>query len=215
MTKTTKTMNPKFYLVLALTAVLASNAYGAVVDIDGNTMFHESYYVLPVIRGRGGGLTLAGRGGQPCPYDIVQESSEVDEGIPVKFSNWRLKVAFVPESQNLNIETDVGATICIQSTYWRVGEFDHERKQYFVVAGPKPEGFGQDSLKSFFKIEKSGEDAYKFVFCPRTCDSGNPKCSDIGIFIDELGVRRLALSDKPFLVMFKKANVTEVSSKTM
>ncbi|EOA35721.1 hypothetical protein CARUB_v10020954mg [Capsella rubella] len=208
-------MNPTFYFVLALTAVLATNAYGAVLDIDGNIIFRGSYYVLPLIRGRGGGLTLAGRGGELCPLDIVQESSEVDEGIPVKFSNWRPRVGFVPESEDLNIETDVGATICVQSTYWRVGEFDEERKQYFVVAGPKPEGFGQDSLKSFFKIEKSGDDAYKFVFCPRTWDSSCPKCSDVGVFVDELGVWRLALSDEPFLVMFKKANVTQVSSKTM
>ncbi|XP_010416116.1 PREDICTED: miraculin-like [Camelina sativa] len=208
-------MNPTLCLVLALTAVLATNAYGAVLDIDGNIIFRGSYYVLPVIRGRGGGLTLSGRGGELCPLDIVQESQELDEGNPVKFSNWRPRVAFVPESQDLNIQTDVEATICFQSTYWRVGEFDEERKQYFIVAGLKPEGFGQDSSKSFFKIEKSGDDAYKFVFCPSTCDSGCPKCSDVGIFEDELGVRRLALSDEPFLVMFKKANVTEVSSKTM
>ncbi|CAH2067034.1 unnamed protein product [Thlaspi arvense] len=208
-------MNPTFYIVLALTAVLAANVYGAVLDIDGDIIFRGSYYVLPFVRGRGGGLTLSGRGGELCPLDIVQESSETDEGNPVKFSNWAPRVAFVPESSNLNIQTDVEATICFQSTYWRVGEFDEERKQYFVVAGPKPEGSGQDSSKSFFQIVKSGDDTYKFVFCPRTCDSGGPKCSDVGIFVDEIGVRRLALSSKPFLVKFKKANVTEISSKTM
>ncbi|KAJ4884453.1 kunitz trypsin inhibitor 1 [Raphanus sativus] len=183
--------NPTFYFLLALTLVLVTNTYGAVLDIDGDIFFRGSYYVLPVIRGRGGGVSLRGRGGELCPFDIVQESSEVDEGIP-----------------DLNIEMDVGATICIQSTYWRVGEFDEERKQYFVVAGR------QDSPKSFFQIEKSGDD-YKFVFCPPACESGRPKCRNVGIFVDEIGVRRLALSSKPFLVMFKKANVTEITSKTM
>nr|VDD00636.1 unnamed protein product [Brassica rapa] len=201
-------MNPTFYFVLALTIVLATNTYGAVLDIDGDIIFRGSYYVLPVIRGRGGGLTLRGRGGELCPYDIVQESSEVDEGIPVKFSNWRPRVAFVPESQDLNIKTDVEATICFQSTYWRVGEFDEERQQYFVVAGLQ-----DDSPNSFFQIEKSRDDAYKFVFCPKTGDSGR-QCTNVGIFVDEIGVRRLALSSEPFLVMFKKANVTEISSKT-
>ncbi|KAL1192328.1 Kunitz trypsin inhibitor 4 [Cardamine amara subsp. amara] len=209
-------MNPTVYFVLA--AVLASSAYGldAVLDIDGDIIFTGSYYVLPVIRGQGGGVTLEGRGGKPCPFDIVQESSEVEEGIPVKFSGWRPRIGLVPESEDLNIQTVVRATICIQSTYWRVGEFDYKRKQYFVVAGngPDREGTGEDSL-SFFKIEKAGYDAYKFVFCPRNWDSDCPKCSDVGIFVDELGVRRLALSDKPFLVVFKKANVTDVSSKTM
>uniref|UniRef100_A0A1J3D7Y6 Miraculin n=1 Tax=Noccaea caerulescens TaxID=107243 RepID=A0A1J3D7Y6_NOCCA len=208
-------MNPTFCFVLALTAVLATTASAAVLDIKGDIIFRGSYYVLPFVRGRGGGVSLAGRGGQPCPYDIVQESSELDEGIPVKFSNWAPRVAFVPESQNLNIETDVEATICLQSTYWRVGEFDEKRKQYFVVAGPKPEGYEGDSLKSFFQIKKSGDVAYKFVFCPRTSDSGRPKCKNVGIFVDEIGVRRLALSSKPFLVMFKKANETDISSKTM
>ncbi|KAJ4875013.1 kunitz trypsin inhibitor 1 [Raphanus sativus] len=202
-------MNRTFYFFLALTAVLATNTYGQVLDIDGDTIFRGSYYVLPVIRGQGGGLTLRGRGGEICPLDIVQKSSEVDEGIPVKFSNWRIKVAFVPESQNLNIETDIAATICIQSTYWQVGEFDEERKKYFVVAGP------QDSLKSFFQIEKSGDDAYKFVFCPPALETGRPRCRNVGIFVDEKGVRRLALTSKPFLVMFKKAKVTETSSRTM
>ena len=75
------TMNPTVYFVLALTIVLATNTYGAVLDIDGDIIFRGSYYVLPVIRGRGGGLTLRGRGGELCPYDIVQKSSEVDEGI--------------------------------------------------------------------------------------------------------------------------------------
>ncbi|KAL1192202.1 Kunitz trypsin inhibitor 4 [Cardamine amara subsp. amara] len=202
-------MHPTFYFVLA--ALLAASAYAQVVDIDGEILFmDDSFYVLPVIRGQGGGLTLRGRGGKPCPFDIVQSSSEVNEGIPVKFSGWTSRVGFVPDSENLHIKTVVKATICLQSTYWRIGEFDDVRKQYFVVAGPKPKSSEKDSLKSFFTIEKSGDDAFKFVFCPRDWDSDSPKCSDVGIFVDELGVRRLALSDTPFLVMFKKANVTEV-----
>ncbi|VVA95136.1 unnamed protein product [Arabis nemorensis] len=215
-------MNPMFYFFLALTTVLAStaDAAGPVLDIDGDIIFHGSYYVLPVIRGRGGGLTLSGRGGKPCPLDIVQESSEVDEGIPLKFSNWISRVGFVPEKANLNIETNIAATICVQSTYWWVDEFDRERKKWFVTAGPKPEGFGKDSLKSFFQIEKSGDfDDYKFVFCPKDCAGSSKvcrtKCIDVGIFVDENHVRRLALSSKPFLVRFKKANVTEELSKTM
>ncbi|KAF8085536.1 hypothetical protein N665_0664s0004 [Sinapis alba] len=208
-------MNHTFYFVLALTVVLATDTYGAVLDINGDIIFRGSYYVLPVIRGRGGGVTLRGRGGELCPFDIVQESSEIDKGIPVKFSNWKLRVAFVPESEDLNIEMDVEATICIQSTYWRVGEFEEERKQYFVVAGSKTDGSGQDSPKSFFQIKKSGDDDYKFVFCPPACGSGRPRCRNVGIFVDEIGVRRLALSSQPFLVMFKKANVTEITSKTM
>ncbi|KAL0800701.1 hypothetical protein Bca101_055876 [Brassica carinata] len=209
-------MNPTFYLVLASTLVLVTNTYGAVLDIDGDIIFRGSYYVLPYFRGRGGGLTLRGRGGELCPLDIVQESSELDEGIPVKFSNWRPRVAFVPESQSLNIMTDIAATICVQSTYWWLDTFDKEREKEFVTAGPKPQGSSEETLRSYFQIQKaeSGDDAYKFVFCPQTGDSGR-QCRNVGIFVDEIGVRRLALSSEPFLVMFKKANVTEISSQTM
>ncbi|XP_010416122.1 PREDICTED: trypsin inhibitor BvTI-like [Camelina sativa] len=202
-------MKPMFYFLVALTAVLAATIANAqpVLDIDGDIIFDGSYYVLPVIRGQGGGLTLAGRGDQPCPLDIVQESSEVDEGIPVKFSNWRSRVGFVPESENLNIETDVAATICVQSTYWWVDT----KAKFRVTAGPKPE---EESLLSFFQIQNVYDHYYQFAFCP----SGPKGCYDVGIFVDENGVRRLALTKRsdntPFLVMFKKANVQEISSKT-
>lgn len=59
----------------------------------------------------------------------------------------------------------------------------------------------------------------KFVYCLGESAgsykvSSWPKCFDVGIFVDETRVRHLALSSKPFLVMFKKAPVTE-SSKFM
>ncbi|CAH2067037.1 unnamed protein product [Thlaspi arvense] len=207
-------MNPMFYFLLALTIALAAttNAYGAVLDVNGIPIFGGSYYVLPVIFGAaGGGLNLTPSAGIPftCSFNIVQESSEVERGIPVKFSNWRPKVAFVPESQNLNIEMDVKGTICVQSTYWSVGEFDGESKQWFVAAGPKPEG---DSSRSFFQIKKTGDfpNGYKIAFCP----NGND-CIDVGIFVDKYGVRRLALSSTPFPVVFVKATETETLSKTM
>ncbi|KAF8085539.1 hypothetical protein N665_0664s0007 [Sinapis alba] len=208
-------MKPMFYFFLALTAVLAatSNAARPVLDIDGDIIYRGSYYVLPVICGQGGGVTLSGRGGKLCPLDIVQQPSEVHEGLPVKFSNWMTKIAFVPESENLNIMTDIAATICVQSTYWWLDSFDKERKKWFLTAGPQPQGLGEDSFKSFFQIEKAGDDAYKFVFCPREGSQkvSRPNCFDVGISVDEKGVRHLALSYKPFLVMFKKAHVTEGS----
>lgn len=65
----------------------------------------------------------------------------------------------------------------------------------------EPEGFGEDTLNSFLQIKKSGESSYY--------EFGTPKCSDLGIWVDVEGVRRLALSDEPFLVVFKKAQSDE------
>lgn len=53
-------MNPVFYFLLGLTAVLAvtANAGGPVLDTDGDFILDSgSYYVLPIFSG--GGLTLA------------------------------------------------------------------------------------------------------------------------------------------------------------
>ena len=64
---------------------------------------------------------------------------------------------------------------------------------------------GPATLSNWFKIEKFGDD-YKLVFCPTVCNFCKVVCKDVGIFIDDDGLRRLALTDdQPFKVMFKNA----------
>lgn len=106
---------------------------------------------------------------------------------------------------------DVKATICFQSTYWWVAESDMAIKKFFIVSGPKPKP-GDDSSKSFFQIKKTKyfHNGYTIAFCPNDND-----CIDVGIFVDEYGVWRLALSPTPFPVVFVKAIGIETSSKTM
>ncbi|KFK41767.1 hypothetical protein AALP_AA2G169600 [Arabis alpina] len=203
-------MNPMFYFLLALTTVLAATVDGAepVVDAAGTPISGGSYYIFP-IDVQGGGVALSSRNGKPCPLEIVQDSSNAELGIPVKFSDWKSNVEFVPESESLNIEMDTAATICGQSTYWSVDEGDREIKMLFVAAGPKPEVF-------HFQIEKSGDFfSYKFVVCPNWSQSKDD-CLDVGIFVDENGVRRLALgSSLPFSFLLMKAIEAEASSKNI
>ncbi|KAH0897785.1 hypothetical protein HID58_047353 [Brassica napus] len=116
-----KHMSPIFYFLLALTAFLATraDAGGAVRDSDGDIISGGSYYVKTVFLSEGGGgLSLTPSSDSPCPLYIGQEWSRLDWGIPVNFSNWKSRVGFVPESENLNIEMDVKATVCVKSTYW-------------------------------------------------------------------------------------------------
>ncbi|CAH8359326.1 unnamed protein product [Eruca vesicaria subsp. sativa] len=199
--------------LLALTAVLAAtaNAGGPIFDTDGDVIFGgTSYYVLPRIWGpTGGGLTLAPRGENQCPLFIGQDPSEVNRGIPIRFSNWRSRVRFVPESANLNIKMDVRATICVQSTYWWVTAAESHFRTMFITAGAKPE-HGEDSANSFFQIKKIGDSVsgYKIAFCPE-----DKACMDVGIKVDRSGVRRLVLSSTPFEVVFEKATYT--STKTL
>ncbi|GKD69027.1 proteinase inhibitor I3 [Tanacetum coccineum] len=56
-------------------------------------------------------------------------------------------------------------------------------------------------LDNWFKVEKT-EDGYKFVFCPTVCSFCKVLCRDVGIFVDDRGNRRLALSDVPYSVHF-------------
>ena len=212
-----KRINPMFYFLLALTALLAAtpNAAKPVLDTDGDIIFDGSYYVLPLIWGpTGGGLTLVSRLGNQCPLFIGQEGSEVNRGIPVKFSNWKSRVGFVPEEENLNIKMDVEPTICAQSTYWWVTPAPS--RLLFIAAGPKPEAGGEDSSRSFFQIKKTQAklNAYKFVYC----SDGND-CIDVGTNV-EGGVRGLVIGSTPpfgypFEVVFVKATEKETSSKTM
>ncbi|KAL6319771.1 hypothetical protein AAG906_036829 [Vitis piasezkii] len=92
-----------------------------------------------------------------------------------------------PQKGVIRVSTDhnikfSASTTCVQSTLWKL-EYDESSGQRF--------------------IEKY-EDDYKLVFCPTVCDFCKPVCGDIGIYIQN-GYRRLALSDVPFKVMFKKA----------
>ncbi|KAF2564330.1 hypothetical protein F2Q70_00016022 [Brassica cretica] len=207
-------MNFMFYFLLALTTVLAVTASPGqpVLDINGDIISDGSYYVIPLNYGtKGGGLTLSPRGDNLCPLFVGQRISEVNRGIPVKFSNWRSKVQFVPQSENLNIEMDVKAKFCVRSTYWWVTAAESHFRKLFVTAGPKPE-LGEDTSKSFFQIKKTGVlvNSYTVAFCSK--DNG---CSDVGIFMDEHGIRRLALGSMPFPVMFMKATEEDTSSKNM
>ncbi|CAH8359318.1 unnamed protein product [Eruca vesicaria subsp. sativa] len=211
-------MNPMFYSLLALTAVLAATANAGgppVLDIYGKPIFGGSYYVLPAISGpAGGGLTLVRPpSDKQCPLYVGQESSEVEKGTPVKFSNWRSRVGFVPESADLNIEMDGAATICVQSTYWSLVPSNLSIMNFYVEAGPKPKP-GEDLWGSFFQIKRSGEfhNGYHIASC-----SNDGDCMNLGISTDESGVRRLTLLGvtSPFPVVFMKASDIETSPKTM
>ncbi|GLT62567.1 hypothetical protein SLA2020_351920 [Shorea laevis] len=153
----------------------AGAAPDPVLDIAGEKIrTGVDYHILPVIRGRGGGLTLASTRNKSCPLDVVQELHE--------FS---------------------AATVCVQSTVWKLDKFDESRSQWFVTSGGVEGNPGRQTTSNWFKIEKYDSD-YKLVFCPTVCNFCKVLCRDVGVYIEE-GRRLLALSDVPFIVMFKKA----------
>ncbi|RVW59413.1 Kunitz trypsin inhibitor 2 [Vitis vinifera] len=95
------------------------------------------------------------------------------------------------------------AHLMLSRNNMRYQTYDESSGQRFVTTGGVEGNPGRETLDNWFKIEKY-EDDYKLVFCPTVCDFCKPVCGDIGIYIQN-GYRRLALSDVPFKVMFKKA----------
>ena len=197
-----------FFLLLTFTTNLspgaAESAPDAVRDTDGNILrTGVNYYILPVVRGRGGGLTLARTGKKTCPLDVVQERHEVKSGLPLTFSPLNSKKGVVRVSTDLNIKFSA-STVCVQSTVWRL-DYYKSTGQRFVSSGGVEGNPGPATLSNWFKIDKFGDD-YKLVFCPTVCKFCKVVCKDVGVFIDVDGSRRLALTgDQPFKVMFKKA----------
>ncbi|KAL4576503.1 hypothetical protein LXL04_012598 [Taraxacum kok-saghyz] len=179
----------------------AQSSPDPVRDIDGNLLRSGTdYYILPVFRGRGGGVTLAPTRTELCPLDVVQANQELDNGLPLTFTPVDPKKGVIRESTDLNIIFSA-SSICIQSNVWMIEEYDGS----LIVSAHGVQGNpGQETLSNWFKIEKFDDD-YKIVFCPAVCDVCRPLCGDIGVEIDENGRRRLAISDVPFKVMFKKA----------
>ncbi|KAJ0960262.1 hypothetical protein J5N97_001915 [Dioscorea zingiberensis] len=196
----------KLFILLLSLYTLASICSGedAVVDITGKKLRRgDQYYILPVFRGRGGGLTLAGRN-HSCPLAVVQELSEVKDGLPVSFSP-------VNDSDNtVKLSTDVNVafkavTTCVQSTVWRLGGVESGNRRYVVTGGLRGRP-GLSTVSNWFRVETSGDSGrdYKLVFCPHVCDYCKVLCGDLGVFVEGTGKRWLGFGGDYFPVMFKK-----------
>lgn len=201
-------MKPIFFFLSFL--LLASYSLGAtpdpVLDTAGKILrTGVDYYILPVVRGRGGGLTLAPTRNKTCPLDVVQELHEVDNGLPLSFTPVNVKKGVIRESTDMNIKFSA-ASICVQSTVWKLAQYDELRGQYVVTSGGVEGNPGIKTISNWFKIEKYGDD-YKLVFCPTVCNYCKVICKDVGIFIENgRRILGLTLGDVvPLKVMFKKA----------
>ncbi|KAL8041717.1 hypothetical protein ABFX02_09G002100 [Erythranthe guttata] len=185
----------------------AAEAPPPVLDIAGKELrAGVNYYILPVIRGRGGGLSLASTGNNTCPLSVVQEQSELKKGLPLTFHPVDPKKGVVRLSTDHNIKFSA-STICVQSTVWRLDN-DESTGKYFVNTGGVEGNPGSGSISNWFKIEAYGSGDYKLLFCPTVCNFCKVICRDVGIVVQD-GKRRLGLTltddVTPFPIMFKKA----------
>nr|GEW34264.1 hypothetical protein [Tanacetum cinerariifolium] len=209
----------KILLILLFSTIsvsLGQQSPDQVRDIDGNLVrFSAKYYILPVFRGRGGGLTLAATRIESCPLDVVQENMELIKGLQLAFTYVNPKKGIIREStywvckpnptiiiskltyklDGLLLLSPIGFRIEPQlSLYVRLGEMLGLGYLTIGIRARKP---SPQTISNWFKIEKFDKD-YKLVFCPTVCNFCKVVCGDIGVKIAENGKRRLAISDVPF-----------------
>ncbi|KAJ4759603.1 Kunitz-type trypsin inhibitor [Rhynchospora pubera] len=184
---------------------LASNAAASdlVYDTDGHPLHPgKQYYILPVIRGHGGGLTMMPHHNHLCPLYVAQENMEVKRGLPLIFRPANSKDKVVHLSSDLNIEF-AAVTTCVMTTAWRLGDVEAPTSKRYVITGGFIGNPGQETVSNWFKIEKLGNKEYKLVFCPSVCKTCKVLCGDVEV-LNEGGKRLLGLGDESFPVMFKK-----------
>ncbi|XP_058779399.1 kunitz trypsin inhibitor 5-like [Vicia villosa] len=179
-----------------------------VLDISGKKVIAGvKYYILPVIRGSGGGLTVANvsnlnSNNDTCPLFAIQEKLEVKNGEPVTFTPYNAKQGVILTSTDLNIKSYV-TTTCPQTQVWKLRKV--LSGVWFLSAWGEEGNPGIQTIFNWFKIEKAGKD-YVFSSCPSVCKC-QTLCRELGLYVDDNGIKHLALSDQvpSFKVVFKRA----------
>ncbi|KAJ4820033.1 Trypsin inhibitor [Rhynchospora pubera] len=189
-------------LIVTFISLLSNTATSTpVYDVDGEPLIPEiGYYILPLIRGHGGGVELYYNGS--CPYYIAQAFSEVDYGLPVHFHPVNPDEGTIPLSTDLNIDFYDIITVCQQSV-WQLSDPEGDSGSRYVRVGRVLENPGEETVNRWFKIETHPRGDYKLVFCPTVCETCRPVCGDIGL-LSQGDSRLLGLSDEPYRVVFKR-----------
>lgn len=183
-----------------------------VLDIDGHELqIGSKYTILPSQNGTGGGgLALAAKD-RPCPFYVMQENLESSNGLPTRFMPVDNKQNVINLSTDLNI-VFLTATICVQSTAWKLGGADEITGRRYVMSGGMTGRPGLETVSNWFRIERIANGSsinngyYKIVFCPGVCNNCKVVCGNVGVF-NENGKRWLGLNDEPLVVRFKKVLV--------
>ncbi|KAF3946868.1 hypothetical protein CMV_026912 [Castanea mollissima] len=122
-------------LVMAISAVAQpSSSPAPVLDSAGRPLQRGvEYYINPAITDSGGRFTLIDRN-DSCPFYVGQENVSGLEGFPVIFTPFVEGETVIRENRDFRVVFSA-ATICVQSTAWKLGETDPETKRRLIVTG--------------------------------------------------------------------------------
>lgn len=195
------TMKIAFISLLVLVGTSAGIQQPApVVDMEGHQLqTGVHYYILPTDSSGAGGLVLARRGFM-CPMNVAQLNADTSNGMPLAFVPLNATETTVVEGSTKVRIVFAAATICVQSTAWRIEEVDRTTRRRYVTTGQGP-----TAGSSWFRIERTSDGkGYDIVYCPVLCVACESVCVDqIGVY-DEQGKRWLGLSQVPLSVAFKR-----------
>ncbi|XP_071707290.1 miraculin-like, partial [Rutidosis leptorrhynchoides] len=196
-------MKLSFLIFILISIFSYSSSQSPVLDTDQMPLVTgQSYYIVPAVSGRGGGVKLSPTtSNQTCPLDVAQENNEQLNGDRLNFllavPN---RAGVIRETKDLNIKFTDGTT-CGLPAVWRIENVNGQRvvTSRGTVGNP-----GSGTLSNWFRFEKF-EDGYKIVFCPGVCSTCRPACGNVGSTIAKNGRRSLLLSNDPLKVKFIKA----------
>ncbi|KAJ0552819.1 putative proteinase inhibitor I3, Kunitz legume, kunitz inhibitor STI-like superfamily [Helianthus annuus] len=201
--------------IFITTHSLLSTASDVIYDSTGNKLLKGvPYYILPLLRGTGGGLTLSRASKDACPLDVTQEPFDLSNGVPftinpILFDQNNIRVAYP-----ISIEADV-ADPCRGSNILKVVTSEDVVKT--VTAG------GQfDTPESCFQLVENdmmpGLRSYQIQYCPSKCGSNTGTgtdviCYNVGIISNSDGKRFVGLTDVMFPVVFESSFAKTVQSE--
>ncbi|GMY33449.1 alpha-amylase/subtilisin inhibitor-like [Fagus crenata] len=190
------------WLVMAISAVAQpSSSPAPVLDNAGRALERGvEYYINPAITDSGGRFTLINRTG--CPFYVGQENVSGLEGFPVTFTPFIEGETVIRENGDLRIVFSA-ATICVQSTAWKLGERDPETERRLIVTG---EDQSSRSTGNYFRIVKAsvGTNIYEISWCPtQVCPICRFDCGTVGNLVEN-GKRLSALDGGVIPVQFER-----------
>nr|GLL45548.1 Sporamin B [Ipomoea trifida] len=196
---THSTFNP----ILLPTADERVASTAPVLDTDGNELRPgQDYYVTSATWGAGGGgVKLAGLDSQSaCPSDVIVSRNSFDLGNPITLTPADPNATEVSPSTYQSFSFNMASNkACQDKLSWGV-QYDRRSGQYIIKTGEFVE-----NLSNQFKIEAAQPslNAYKLTYC----QFGSDKCYNLGKYTDRWSrATRLALSNNPYVVVFKKAS---------
>lgn len=188
----------------------AQTAPSAVLDTNGQELRRGvNYYIFPAESGYGGAVSATNDRGARCPIQITLSPVEGGTGHPVVFSPINASDSVIRLNTDLNIKFTSTPENCPESNVWMLNGPQSSSPRFLITVGgvegnPRPE-----TVSSWFKIQRDGDDAYQLTFCPSSsfCTPGvlcNFICGNIGA-TEPRPLRRLAFVDQQkFKVKFAR-----------